>query len=348
MELVRHHASLVMRLPREAIDPNQPLSELGLDSLMAVELRTQLSRVLGTEVSLNPLRMRRSVAEIATYLRNPEAPSVFADSSKTKLSNLELDVPRVHLVPLQPNGDAVPLFFVPAGYGDLLAFQDIAHALGVNQPVYGLQPASAAKVKTIRQMSIYRLVSAYIAEIKKVQPNGPYRLSGYSAGAIIAIELARELMRQGDEVSLLVIFDPPSHVPFWLDWFYAINYRICLHTRLLNVIRSVPSRFIRKLFHTVLDEGLRTHTTVTTEHHAAPYPGRITHFRARLSQSSLVSLRPVGSFWRRIALGGIEVHWIPGTHYGMLRGSGAGVVVDELNDCLQRSERSVSSQRDPS
>jgi hypothetical protein len=197
-------------------------------------------------------------------------------------------------------------------------------------------------------MSIYRLVSAYISEIKKVQPTGPYRLSGYSAGAIIAIELARELQRQGDEISLLVIFDPPSHVPFWLDWFYAINYRIYLHTRLLDFIRGIRSRFFRRLFHTVLDEGLRTHTTVTTEHHVAPYSGRITHFRARLSQSSLVSMRPVGRFWRRIALGGIEVHWIPGTHYGMLRGSGAGVVVDELYDCLQRSERSVRSKGDPS
>ena len=100
------------------------------------------------------------------------------------------------------------------------------------------------------------------------------------------------------------------------------------------------SRLLRRLFHTVLDEGLRTHTTVTREHHVAPYPGRITHFRAQLSQSSLVSLRPVGRFWRRIARDGVEVHWIPGTHYGMLRGPGAGVVVDELADCLKRAKKS--------
>jgi thioesterase domain-containing protein len=53
-----------------------------------------------------------------------------------------------------------------------------------------------------------------------------------------------------------------------------------------------------------------------------------------------VSLKPIGRFWRRIAEQGIEEHWIPGTHYGMLRGPGASVVVDELRDCLQRAEAS--------
>ena len=67
-------------------------------------------------------------------------------------------------------------------------------------------------------------------------------------------------------------------------------------------------------------------------------PGRITHFRARLSQSWLVSMRSMGRFWRKIARDGVEVHWIPGGHYGMLRGAGKGVVVDELYDCLQRAK----------
>jgi len=338
LELIRQRAAAVMRLDPELIEPCQPLSELGMDSLMAIELRSHLGDALGYELSLNPLRMRRSVEEIVEFvIEDRAAPAPYQQAEDTSLSNLELDVPRVHLVPLQPHGHKTPLFFVPAGYGDLLAFHDVGSALGADQPVYGLQPASAKQVKAVRQMSIYRLVSAYISEMRQVQPQGPYQIAGYSVEAIVAIEAARELIRQGDEVSLLVIFDPPSHIPFWLDWFYAANYWVCAHTGIVHFVRRFRSRLVRRLFHTVLDEGLRTHTTVAREHRVAPYPGRITYFRAMYSQGSLVSLKPIGRFWRKTAQGGIEVHWIPGTHYGMLRGPGAGVVVDELSDCLSRA-----------
>ena len=333
-DLVRGLAARVMRVTAESIDLRQPLSELGLDSLMALELRVCLTRALGRELSLSPLRMRRSVTDIADALRDEGT----GTGGATVLAP-DVDIPRVQLVPLQPHGKHPPLFFVPAGYGDLLAFQDVANSLGADQPVYGLQPASARRVTSIRQMSIHRLVSDYLVEVRKVQPRGPYHLSGYSAGAIIAVEMAHELLRQGDGVGLLVIFDPPTHVPNWLNWFYSITYRLCLHTRLLDSIRNVRLRFVRRLFHAMLDEGLRTHTTVTAGHRVADYPGRITHFRARLSQSSLVSLQSAGAFWRRSAGAGIEVHWIPGTHYGMMRGAGAGVVVDELADCLARSRQ---------
>ncbi len=346
--LVKQHAARVMRIDPDRIDAHQPLSELGLDSLMATELRAQLSQSLGRDLPLNTLQLRRSAQEIAEYIHDDRAHHGRSTStSDGAVPGLEPETPRAHLVPLQPNGSKPPLFFVPAGYGDLFAFQDIAHAMGMNQPVLGLQPASAKQVKTFRQMSVHRLVSAYIDQIKRVQPTGPYLLSGYSAGGIIVVELARELIRLGNEIGLLVIFDPPSHVPFWLDWFYQVNYHISVATRLTSVARRFRSRFARRLFHTVLDEGLRTHSAVIREHHVAPYPGRITHFRSRLSQSSLVSLRPMGWFWRRIASEGTEVHWIPGTHYGLLRGRGASVVVDELRDCLSRAEASIQQTQSP-
>jgi hypothetical protein len=123
-----------------------------------------------------------------------------------------------------------------------------------------------------------------------------------------------------------------------LDWFYSVTYRVCRFTGLLALANWLRFQPLQRLFHAFLDEGLRTHTTVTREHRVAPYPGRITHFRPNLSQTSFVSLTPVGRFWRKTAKEGIEVHWIPGSHYGMLRGAGQGVVVDELYDCLQRAK----------
>jgi len=241
------------------------------------------------------------------------------------------------LVRLQPEGVEPPLFFVPAGYGDLLAFQEVAKLLGFDRPVYGLQPPAAKHVKAIRHMSIYRLISIYIAEIKKVQPHGPYRLSGYSAGGIIAIEMARELTRMGEQVAMLVALDPPVRVPHLLDQFYKLAYRFCDGTRLSYLIRKMRWRPLRHMFHAILDEGLRTHTAVTAGHVAAPFPGRIAYFRATRSWVSALSLGRSRRFWKRAEQDGAELHRVPGSHYGMLRGKNGEALAEELRDCLKRS-----------
>jgi acyl carrier protein len=53
-----------------AIDPDQPLSEMGLDSLMAVELRNRLGTTLGVERSLPATLVfdYPTIASIAQYL----------------------------------------------------------------------------------------------------------------------------------------------------------------------------------------------------------------------------------------------------------------------------------------
>ena len=49
----------------------------------------------------------------------------------------------------------------------------------------------------------------YIAELKQIQPDGPYLLGGFSGGGLIAWEMARQLEAAGDEVALTVLLDTP-------------------------------------------------------------------------------------------------------------------------------------------
>jgi thioesterase domain-containing protein/acyl carrier protein len=57
---------------------------------------------------------------------------------------------------------------------------------------------------TIEQMAEERLV-----ELRSLQPSGPYFIGGYSMGVPIALEMARQLRRQGEQVPLLFVLDPP-------------------------------------------------------------------------------------------------------------------------------------------
>ena len=65
---VAEEAANILRLPAGAIDPLRPLSEMGMDSLMAVELRLALESRLRIDLPLMSLAEGTSVGSIAGRL----------------------------------------------------------------------------------------------------------------------------------------------------------------------------------------------------------------------------------------------------------------------------------------
>jgi len=66
--IVAEEAATILRLPVGGIDPLRPLSEMGMDSLMAVELRLALEGRLRVDLPLVSLAEGTSVASIAQRL----------------------------------------------------------------------------------------------------------------------------------------------------------------------------------------------------------------------------------------------------------------------------------------
>src|SRR5438132_7310780 len=66
--VVAEEAATILRLPAGGIDPLRPLSEFGMDSLMAVELRLALESRLRVDLPLVSLAEGTSVATIAARL----------------------------------------------------------------------------------------------------------------------------------------------------------------------------------------------------------------------------------------------------------------------------------------
>ncbi|HZU87917.1 MAG TPA: acyl carrier protein, partial [Stellaceae bacterium] len=66
--VVAEEAATILRLPAGSIDPQRPLSEIGMDSLMAVELRLALESRLRLDLPLVSLAEGTSVASIAARL----------------------------------------------------------------------------------------------------------------------------------------------------------------------------------------------------------------------------------------------------------------------------------------
>jgi acyl carrier protein len=66
--VIAEEAATILRLPASGIDPLRPLSEMGMDSLMAVELRLALEGRLRVDLPLVSLAEGTSVASIAARL----------------------------------------------------------------------------------------------------------------------------------------------------------------------------------------------------------------------------------------------------------------------------------------
>ncbi|HKY80984.1 MAG TPA: thioesterase domain-containing protein, partial [Sphingobium sp.] len=73
-------------------------------------------------------------------------------------------------------------------------------------PVYGIQPERHPDGAYVHA-SIVDLARSHVSRLRQVQPSGPYMLAGLCAGGVIAVEMARQLEVEGEEVSFVGIID---------------------------------------------------------------------------------------------------------------------------------------------
>jgi thioesterase domain-containing protein len=144
------------------------------------------------------------------------------------------------LIEIEPAGDHPPFFCVHGITGDILWFRDLAHCLAPEYPFYGLQSRGLDEIQD-PLTSIEDMAAHYIEEVRRLQPVGPYYLGGASFGGAVALEIAQQLMAQGEEVSMLAIFDhSPPNIEI-ADQSSGFKRRLILASR---VARNFPAWFM--------------------------------------------------------------------------------------------------------
>ena len=115
-----------------------------------------------------------------------------------------------HLVPMHDGdgGRRRPFFLIAGMFGNVLNLRHLAHLLGQDRPFYGVQARGLYGGEAPHD-SIEDAARDYIAEMRQVQPSGPYMIGGFSGGGITAYEIARQLEMMGEEVSIVVMLDTP-------------------------------------------------------------------------------------------------------------------------------------------
>uniref|UniRef100_A0A4W5R3G1 Fatty acid synthase n=1 Tax=Hucho hucho TaxID=62062 RepID=A0A4W5R3G1_9TELE len=193
-----------------SLNADASLADLGLDSLMGVEVRQTLERDYDIVMAMREIR-QLTINKLRELSSQPAGTAESRQSPVKKggvRSLLESDLSLMLVNPDSPTVSRLnevqsverPLFLVHPIEGSIAAFRTLTAKLRV--PCYGLQCTKAAPLDSIQSLATY-----YVECICQVQSEGPYRIAGYSFGACVAFEMCSQLQAQGRTVEYLFLFD---------------------------------------------------------------------------------------------------------------------------------------------
>ncbi|PLP90485.1 non-ribosomal peptide synthetase [Pseudomonas sp. FFUP_PS_473] len=177
----------VLEVERVGLDDN--FFDLGGHSLLALTLTAALQDRLGLKVRLDQLMQYPRLSELLQRVQGPSAEV----SPRVPLNQASAGAPR--------------LFCVHPGGGTLFGYYPLARALEATWQVDGLLCRSFVE-PTWRDSSLEQMAHDYVQAIRRVQPQGPYHLLGWSLGGALAVEMARLLREAGEPVAFLGLVDP--------------------------------------------------------------------------------------------------------------------------------------------
>jgi acetoacetyl-CoA synthetase len=262
------------------------------------------------------------------------------------------------LVLLKP-GTGAPLFIVHGGAGAVQELLRLGELVRSARPIYAIQArgldGTDPPLDSVTQMARY-----YTDNIRKIQPRGPYLLSGYSLGGIVAFEMAHQLRATGEKVALLALVDSYTHPRNWPALCRVgvlcsrIRYRASLATRVpvretvayyrgrLRDITSARRRFgtgfaasaIANQQLTAVQRVIDSCHSAWRQYRPSFYSGKITFLKAGRNWSYP---QDPGQIWRGLA-DDFEIHIVPGEHQELV-GLAAEHLARRISLCLEQTLR---------
>ncbi|WP_417735305.1 amino acid adenylation domain-containing protein [Rosistilla oblonga] len=229
-------------LSTDALDAHSNFFDCGGDSLAAAILFSRMESEFGKAVSITKLVECPTVAELADLYRQDD------DRVEDCWKGL------LRIDPQQKHAAEPPLFCLPGIDGHLLNFRALATAIGNDRPVYGLQPYGLDGTSS-PCTSIEEIAGRHVQEIRRVMPSGPYHLAGFSFGGVVAFEIAQQLRRAGEQVTLAIIdayTGLPTPAPLFQRFAFHLRFawhckgRQCwqyLGERVTGVIAAIQHRY---------------------------------------------------------------------------------------------------------
>lgn len=168
----------------------------GGSSFLASKLFLRVQDVMGQKLPLSTLLEAKTVADMVRVMREKSEGRMWTKTVTMKSG--------------KPNAKA--LFFVPGAGGSLIRLDGLMGLLSDDLRVVAFQlpglNGEREPFQTVPEAARY-----FIDVMREIQPEGPYRIGGYSWGGMIAFNMAYQLMADGQEIEFLAIMDTPAQNP---------------------------------------------------------------------------------------------------------------------------------------
>ena len=169
---------------------------LGGHSLKATIMISKIHNEMHVDVPLVEVFKRPTIRLLAEYIE--------------KMTGQHAGISVDNLIPLKKGtSNTHHLFFVHDGTGQVEGYLEFCSRLDNEFNCWGIRP-DAIKNYTPQNITIKEMAGKYIEKIKKVQPQGPYFIAGWSLGGTIAFEMVKQLEEAGEKTAFFSLFDSPG------------------------------------------------------------------------------------------------------------------------------------------
>ncbi|PNI21562.1 FASN isoform 8 [Pan troglodytes] len=367
-----------------AVNLDSSLADLGLDSLMSVEVRQTLERELNLVLSVREVRQLtlRKLQELSSKAGEanelacptPKEDGLAQQQTQLNLRSLLVNPEGPTLMRLNSvQSSERPLFLVHPIEGSTTVFHSLASRLSI--PTYGLQCTRAAPLDSIHSLAAY-----YIDCIRQVQPEGPYRVAGYSYGACVAFEMCSQLQAQQSPApthNSLFLFDgSPTYVLAYTQsyrakltpgceaeaeteavCFFVQQFTDMEHNRVLEAL--LPLKGLEERVAAAVDLIIKSHQGLDRQE--LSFAARSFYYKLRAAEQytpkakyhgnvMLLRAKTGGAYGEdlgadynlsQVCDGKVSVHVIEGDHRTLLEGSGLESIVSIIHSSLAEPRVSV-------
>jgi acyl transferase domain-containing protein/NADPH:quinone reductase-like Zn-dependent oxidoreductase/thioesterase domain-containing protein/acyl carrier protein len=187
------------------LDRDQPLAELGLDSLMAVELVHMIESDLG--LSLPFVALPRDVTAEMLSARLVQIITGAAGDGPASPGQAGTEDARPRLVHLAGDPELPPVYCVHPIGGDLAVYRSMGMALAAERSVHGIESRLLAGAPD-ELPSIEAMAEAYVDLILARHPaDTAVQLVGFSMGGVLAVAMARFFESRGIAVAIVGLIE---------------------------------------------------------------------------------------------------------------------------------------------